>query len=271
MDKALDRTSDTMLLTGNAMPVIGLGTWKLARDTAGAIQSALEAGYRLIDTSGDYGSQPGIGEGVRRAGVARPAFYLTTKVEETDDAYEAVGRNLDELGLDHADLVLIHRPPDDGIGEALWRGLIRARENGLTVDIGVSNYSAEAIDALVEATGETPVVNQIEWSPFGHSREMLRHARENGIVLQAYSPLTRMRRLDDPTLAMLAGKYDKKPSQIVLRWNIEHGVVPLPKAGSREHQEENIDLFDIRLAKADMERLDALNEHYSALGKLPYV
>lgn len=270
MNRALDRTSDIMLLTGNAMPVIGLGTWKLTQDTAQAIETALDAGYRLIDTSGDYGSQQGIGEGIRRAGVPRSAFYLVTKVEETDDAYEAVGRNLDELGLDHADLVLIHRPPDDGVGEALWSGLIRARENGLTADIGVSNYPAESIDALVEATGETPVVNQIEWSPFGHSREMLRYAEENGIVLQAYSPLTRMRRLDDPTLTMLAGKYDKNPAQIILRWNIEHGVVPLPKAASRKHQQENIDLFDIRLSKADMERLDALNENYSALGKLPY-
>ena len=269
-DRMFDKTSDRMLHTGNTIPVIGLGTWKLTQGTARAIETALDAGYRLIDTSGDYGSQQGIGEGIRRAGVPRSAFYLATKVEETDDAYEAVGSNLDELGLDHTDLVLIHRPPDDGVSEALWRGLIRARENGLTVDIGVSNYPAESIDALVEATGETPVVNQIEWSPFGHSREMLRYAEENGIVLQAYSPLTRMRRLDDPTLTMLAGKYDKNPAQIILRWDIEHGVVPLPKAASREHQQENIDLFDIRLAKADMERLDALNENYSALGKLPY-
>lgn len=155
MDRTLDRTSEKMLRTGNTMPVMGLGTWKL-ENTADAIRTALEVGYRLIDTSGDYGTQEGIGEGIRRSGVARSAFYLVTKVEETDDAYEAVGRNLDELGLDHADLVLVHRPPDDGVGEVLWQGLIRARENGLTVDIGVSNYPAASIEALVEATGETP-------------------------------------------------------------------------------------------------------------------
>lgn len=165
---------------------------------------------------------------------------------------------------------LIHRPPQDGVGEILWRGLIRAKENGLTVDIGVSNYPAASIDALVEATGEAPVVNQIEWSPFGYSQDMLRHAEENAIVLQAYSPLTRTTRLDDPTLATIAERYDKTPAQILLRWDIQHGVVPLPKAGSRAHQEENLDVFDIRLAKADMQRLDALNERYSALGKLPY-
>jgi len=269
MDRTLDRTSEKMLRTGNTMPVMGLGTWKL-ENTADAIRTALEVGYRLIDTSGDYGTQEGIGEGIRRSGVARSAFYLVTKVEETDDAYEAVGRNLDELGLDHADLVLVHRPPDDGVGEVLWQGLIRARENGLTVDIGVSNYPAASIEALVEATGETPVVNQIEWSPFGHSPQMLRYADENAIVIQAYSPLTRMTRLDDPTLTMLAERYDKTPAQILLRWNLQHGVVPLPKAGKREHLEENLDVFDIRLAKADMQRLDGLNERYSALGKLPY-
>ncbi|MCO5147255.1 MAG: aldo/keto reductase [Aquamicrobium sp.] len=269
-DRMFDKTSDRMLHTGNTIPVIGLGTWKLTRDTADAIRTALQVGYRLIDTSGDYGTQEGIGEGIRRSGLARPDFYLTTKVEETDDAYEALGRSLDELGLDHADLVLIHRPPQDGVGEILWQGLIRARENGLAVDIGVSNYSAAAIDALAEATGVVPVVNQIEWSPFGHSEDMLRHAEENAIVLQAYSPLTRMTRLDDPTLATIAERYDKTPAQILLRWDVQHGVVPLPKAGSREHLEENLDIFDIRLAKADMQRLDGLNERYSALGKLPY-
>lgn len=270
IDRTFDKTSDRMLHTGNVIPVIGLGTWKLTRDTAATIRTALQLGYRLIDTSGDYGTQEGIGEGIQRSGLARPDFYLVTKVEETDDAYEALGRNLDELGLDHADLVLIHRPPKDGVGEALWRGLIRARENGLAVDIGVSNYPAAAIDALVEATGEVPAVNQIEWSPFGHSRDLLRYAQDNAIVLQAYSPLTRMTRLDDPTLATMAERYDKTPAQIVLRWNVQHGVVPLPKAGSREHLEENLDVFDIRLAKEDMRRLDALNERYSALGKLPY-
>lgn len=269
-DRMPDRTSDRMLHTGSAIPVIGLGTWKLTRDTAETIRTALEIGYRLIDTSGDYGTQEGIGEGIRRSGLARPDFYLTTKVEETDDAYEALGRNLDELGLDHADLVLIHRPPQDGVGEALWQGLIRARENGLAKDIGVSNYPAAAIDALAEATGVVPAVNQIEWSPFGHSEDMLRHAEENAIVLQAYSPLTRMTRLDDPTLATIAERYDKTPAQILLRWDVQHSVVPLPKAGSREHLEENLDIFDIRLSKADMQRLDALNERYSALGKLPY-
>lgn len=268
---AMDSINERILHTGSTMPVMGLGTWRLTRNTAAVVVAALEAGYRLIDTSGDYGTQKGIGDGIRRSGLARSDLYVTTKVEEMDDAYEAVGRDLDELGLDHADLVLIHRPPENGVGEDLWEGLIRARENGLAVDISVSNYSAASIDALAEMTGESPVVNQIEWSPFGYSREMLDYANENAIVLQAYSPLTRMRRLDDQTLATIAERYDKTPAQILLRWDLQHGIVPLPKAGSRDHLEENLDVFDIRLAKEDMARLDGLNERFSALGKLPYV
>lgn len=253
------------------MPVMGLGTWQLTQDTAGAVAAALALGYPMIDTSGDYGTQPGIGEGIRRSGAKRSDFYLVTKVEETDDAYEATRRNLDELGLDHADLMLIHRPPASGPGTQLWRGLIGAREDGLTRDIGVSNYSAALIDALADETGELPAVNQVEWSPFGHSDDLLRYAEDKGIVLQAYSPLTRTRRLDDETLRAIADAHDKTPAQVLLRWNLQRGTVPLPKANQREHMEENIRVFDFSLSEEEMKTLDALNTHYSSLGRLPYV
>lgn len=258
------------LNSGNAMPVIGLGTWQLTDDTAGAVAAALALGYPMIDTSGDYGTQSGIGEAIRRSGAARADFYLVTKVEETDDAYAATRTNLGELGLDFADLMLIHRPPPEDPGEALWRGLIRARDDGLARDIGVSNYSAALIDALIDATGVVPAVNQIEWSPFGHSEAMASYCGGRGIVIQAYSPLTRTRRLDDATLAAIAGKYDKTPAQLLIRWNLERGTVPIPKANRRSHLEENIDVFDFELSAADMAALDDLNERYSSLGTLPY-
>ncbi len=131
----------------------------------------------MIDTSGDYGTQPGVGEGIRQSGVRREDIFVVTKVEETDDAYEATRRNLDQLGMDHVDLMLIHRPPKSGAGIDLWRGLIRARDEDLVTDIGVSNYSEALIEELVGATGEVPVVNQLEWSPFGHSANMYRYRR----------------------------------------------------------------------------------------------
>lgn len=262
----MDPASTVPTRSGRRMPLLGLGTWQLTRDTPATVESALAMGYRMIDTSGDYGTQPGIAEGIRRSGLARDEVYLTTKVEETDDAYRAARRNLDELKLERADLLLIHRPPAHGAGQALWEGLIRARDEGLTRDIGVSNYSIALIEALVKATGEVPAVNQIEWSPFGHSREMLAFCRDRDILIQAYSPLTRARRLDDPRLAGIAGRYGKSPAQLLIRWCLQLGTVPLPKANARGHLEEDIDVFDFEIDGEDMAALERLNEGYSALG-----
>lgn len=266
----MDPRTDITLHTGRKMPVMGLGTWQLTKDTAGTVATALSLGYRLIDTSGDYGTQPGIGEGIVRSGVERAGLYLVTKVEETDDAYQATRNNLRELGLDYADLMLIHRPPPSGAGEDLWQGLIRAREDGLTRDIGVSNYSTELIGALIDATGEVPTVNQIEWSPFGYSEEMLRYAKERDIVIQAYSPLTRTKQLDHEVLLEMADKYGRSPAQLLIRWSLRRGTVPLPKANQRQHLEENIAVFDFDIAPEDMAALNRLNKRYSSLGGLPY-
>lgn len=258
------------LRSGNTMPVMGLGTWQLTDNSASTVATALELGYRLIDTSGDYGTQPGIGEGLNVSDLDRSDVYVVTKVEETEDAYDATVKNLSELGMDHADLMLIHRPPSTGAGEQLWRGLIKAKKDGLTTDIGVSNYSIELIESLVEASGEMPVVNQIEWSPFGYGDKMLRYTRENDIVIQAYSPLTRTQRLGDSTVNDIAGRHGKTAAQVLIRWNLQIGTVPIPKANRSDHLEEDIGVFDFELSDQDMSMLNALNERYSSLGSLPY-
>ncbi|MGH8167719.1 MAG: aldo/keto reductase [Woeseiaceae bacterium] len=259
------------LYTGRRIPVLGLGTWQLTDDTAATVARALELGYPMIDTSGDYGTQPGIGEAIRQAGAPRESFYLVSKVEEDENAYQATHTNLSELGLDYADLMLIHRPPDDGVGEVLWEGLLQAKREGLTRDIGVSNYSMEQIRELTEMTDEKPCVNQIEWTPFGCSRQMQDYCRENQIVIQAYSPLTRTERFEDATLARISQRLGKSPAQLLLRWNLQRGTVPIPKANRVEHLQENLDVFDFKLDDDDMAALDDLNEHYSSLGTLPYV
>ncbi len=253
------------------MPVLGLGTWLLKDDTAGTVEEALRLGYRMIDTSGDYGTQPGVGEALRRTDVDRDEIFLVTKVEEDEDAYEATRRNLDELGQERADLMLIHRPPKNGPGVELWEGLIRARDEGLARDIGVSNYTTEQMDELIRATGETPVVNQIEWSPFGWSREMLDYCERHGIAIQAWSPLTRARRLDNERLRSVAATHDRTPAQVLLRWSIQRGTVPLPKANRRDHLAENLGALEFELSSADLDVLNSLNEEFSALGVLPYV
>lgn len=267
----MDLNSRISLHTGRKMPVLGLGTWKLTHETAATVEAALAAGYRMIDTAVDYGSQEGIGEAIGNSGLGRHEIYVVTKIEEDDDAVEGVRRDLSELQLEYADLTLIHRPPPEGPGETLWRGLIQAQEEGLVRDIGVSNYSADMVDELADRTGVKPVVNQVEWSPFGHDGRLQEHHGKKGIVIQAYSPLTRGERLDDSGLAEIAEVYGKTPAQILIRWNLQRGTVPLPKANRTEHFRENIDVFDFEISADDMSRLGRLDENYSALGGLPYV
>lgn len=262
----MDRDTRVQLHTGSSMPIVGLGTWQLTKNTADIVAYTLELGYRMIDTSSDYGTQPGVGEGIRKSGIERSKFYLVTKVEEDDDAYERTEANLEELGLTYVDLMLIHRPPPDGAGEELWEGLIQAKEDGLTRDIGVSNYPIELIEKLIDFSDEVPVVNQIEWSPFGHSDEMLSYCAERDIIIQAYSPLTHGKRLGDRTLLTLADKYGKSPAQVLIRWNLQLGTVPIPKANQRKHLEENLEVFDFEVTAEDMKRLSGLNETYSSLG-----
>jgi 2,5-diketo-D-gluconate reductase A len=259
------------LRTGSDMPTIGLGTWQLTKDTAESVSTAIDLGFRMIDASSDYGTQPEIAEGIKKSGIDRSEIYIVTKVEETDNAYERTLSNLKELQTDYIDLMLIHRPPQEGVGVELWEDLIKAKEDGLVLDIGVSNYSIMQMEELIDKTGEVPTVNQIEWSPFGHSREMRQYCIEREIIIQAYSPLTRGKRLEDDSLIQTAEKYGKTPAQILIRWSIQKGAVPLPKANKKSHQEEDIDVFDFEITAEDMKFLSSLNEEYSSLGNLPYV
>lgn len=269
----MDSTTTIRLRSGNGMPVIGLGSWRLTDDTPDIIATALKLGYRMIDTSGDYGTQPGIGAGIQKSGINREDLFLVTKVEDTDaDAYDAAQQNLEELQQEYADLVLIHRPPGPDAGLRLWEELIQAKNDALTRDIGVSNYSIEQIQKLVDATGEMPAVNQIEWTPFGHSQEMLKYCKQEGIVIQAYSPLTQGKRLQDATIQDLAALYRCSPAQILLRWCLQLGVVPIPKASKAEHMQDNLGIFDFEISADDMATLNGLNEEYSAFGvPLPYL
>lgn len=266
----MHKDSTVRLLSGRQMPIIGLGTWQLGENGDQKIGAAISMGYRMIDTSGDYGTQANVGRGLKSSGVNRDDIFIVTKVEEDEDSYDATKRNLNQLGLEYVDLMLIHRPPRDGsAGHELWHGLIRAKAEGLVRDIGVSNYSEEQVQELASGSNETPVVNQIEWSPFGFSEEMHDFCRQNDIVIQAYSPLTRAERLEDAVLQDLSDKYEVSPAQILLRWDIQMGVVPIVKASQARHMRENIEVFDFELSREDMEDLASLNEMYSSLASKP--
>ena len=239
--------------------------------TVETVPQALEAGYRMIDTSGDYHTQRGIGEALRHCDLARG--HLRRDQDRGDgrrvrgDARES-RRAAARLRGSRA------HPPAAGSGRGrsrCGRGCGAPSAKGSREDIGVSNYSIEQIEELVYRTGELPAVNQIEWSPFGHSPRMLDFCHDNHIVIQAWSPLTRAQRLNDDKLSAMAARYGKTPAQLLIRWNLQLGVVPLPKANHAQHQRENLEVFDFEIRQPDMAKLRTLNEHYSALGTLPYV
>ena len=270
-DESLTPESNRILPSGNRMPLLGLGTLKLTHHTVATICHAFEAGFRMIDTAPEYHTQRGIGDAIRACGFDRHDIFVITKVEPNDDAYAAIHRNLAQLKLEYVDLVLINSAPRHDGGELSWHGLRRAKRDGLAHDIGVANYSIDDIEELVYRTGEMPAVNQIEWSPFGHSPRMLDFCRENEIVIQSASPLTRGARLNDDKVGAMAARYGKTTAQLLLRWNLQLGAVPLPKANLPEHLRDNLHVFDFEISSQDMLRLNGLNEHFSAIDRLQYV
>jgi 2,5-diketo-D-gluconate reductase A len=274
------RSSEPALLTpeschvlpsGNRMPLLGLGTRELNHHTFETVCSALEMGFRMLDTSPEYHTQRGIGDAMRACGFERHDLFVVTKVGAHVDTYAAIHRNLAQLRLEYADLALLDAAREHDAVEMAWQGLRRARRDGLAHDIGVAGGSIDGVEELVYRTGEMPAVNQLEWSPFGHSPRMLDFCRDNGILILAARPLTHAHRLNDDKVGAMAARYGKTPAQLLIRWNLQLGVVPLPKANHVQHLRENLNVFDFEIAAHDMGRLNGLNEHYSAQKKLGYL
>lgn len=261
-----------LLNSGSEMPVVGFGTRGLVGAEAECcVREALEAGYRLIDTSPEYGSERRIASALGRFGDAAEEIFLTTRVSPGANPYVATLRQLEALGVERLDLCLLQRPGPTISPVPYWEGMIEAKEDGLTSAIGVSGFSSRDIDLLIASSGTPPSVNQVEWSPFGHYPAMLEHAAERGVVIQAHSPLTRGRRLDDPLITELAARHARTPAEIMIRWAIQVGVAVVVKAAMAEHRRSNLDVFDFELSREEMHRMVSLNRGYSALGGLPYL
>jgi 2,5-diketo-D-gluconate reductase A len=274
------RTSEPALLapeschvlpSGNRMPLLGLGTRELNFHTVDTVCSALELGFRMLDTSPEFHTQRGIGDAIRACGFERHDIYVITKVEPHEDSYAAIHRNLSQLKLQYVDLALVRGIAGQDVGDMAWHGLRRAKRDGLVHDIGVCSFAIDSVEELVYRSGEMPAVNQLEWSPFGHSPGMLDFCRDNGIVIQAWSPLTGALRLNDDKVGHMAARYGKTPAQLLIRWNLQLGVVPLPKANHVQHLRENLNVFDFEITAPDMAKLGALNVHYSARDNLGYL
>jgi diketogulonate reductase-like aldo/keto reductase len=242
------------------MPLLGFGTWRLSGDEARlAVGWALEAGYRHVDTATAYGNEREVGAAVADSGLDRDDVFITTKMPAENAGRElaTLHESLDALGTDHVDLWLVHWPPNGTAGVDSWRAFVQARDEGMARAIGVSNYSLAQIDELASATGVTPAVNQVKWCPSLYDPAFVAGCQERGVVLEGYSPF-RAGDLEDPTLVGIARRHGKAPTQVVVRWHLQHGFVVIPKSAHRERIEANADVGDLELTPDEMAALDAL-------------
>lgn len=241
---------------------MGLGVWDIpdGQPTIDAVVWALEAGYRHIDTAKLYANERGVGEGVRRSGVPREEVWVTTKLSPRDfaRAERALATSLRELRFDYVDLYLVHWPVP-GTVKRIWKAMERLHEAGGARSIGVSNYSPGQLQAVLDVATVAPAINQVKFSPFGFKEANLEFCKRSEVVVEAYSPLTRGRRLGDARLREIADRYERSPAQVLLRWALHKGTVVLPKSTNRERIRENIAVFDFELSDADVAALDALN------------
>ena len=254
-------TDRSVVLAGDVeMPLVGLGTWRLhGRAAYEAVRYALEAGYRHLDTATMYRNEAEIGRALRDSGVPREEVFLTTKLPPDRGGHprRTLAESLAALGTDHVDLWLVHWPPDGRAEPGLWREFLAAQEDGLARAVGVSNYRTAQVDELAAATGRTPVVNQVPWSPADHDPVLLAESRDRGVLVEGYSPLKRTN-LANPVLTEIAAAHGATAAQVVLRWDLEHRVTVLVKSANPERIAANIDLLRFSLSSGEVAEIDAL-------------
>jgi diketogulonate reductase-like aldo/keto reductase len=246
---------------GTEMPVLGLGVWQMAAgvETEQAVEWALEAGYRHVDTAAYYRNEQSVGAALRRSGLPREEVFVTTKLlPHHPRASRELAKSLERLGLDYVDLYLIHWPIPLR-NAPVWRELESLQEQGLAREIGVSNFGVDTLERLRGKGSQRPAVDQIEFNPFCYRRRLLEHCLKEGIVFEAYSPLNRGRGLDHPSICAVADRLHRTPAQVMLRWAIQHQAVVIPKSSRQERIRSNAQVFDFELESADMETLDALD------------
>ncbi|WP_367069112.1 aldo/keto reductase [Bacillus velezensis] len=258
------------LHNGVEMPWFGIGVFKVEEgaELVNAVKTALVHGYRSVDTAAIYGNEEGVGEGIRQglqeAGLKREDIFVTSKVWNADLGYEetlkAFDTSLEKLGLDYLDLYLIHWPVEGKYIDA-WRALETLYRDGRIKAIGVSNFQIHHLKHLMKETEIKPMINQVEYHPRLSQKELLAFCTEQGIQLEAWSPLMQGQLLDHPVLQEIAEKYGKSAAQVILRWDLQNGVITIPKSTKKHRIEENANVFDFELSADDMKRIDDLNEN----------
>ena len=261
---------DITLNDGRSMPRLGLGVWQTpAGDAARIMAEAVAAGYRAVDTASAYGNEEGVGQGLAGTDV-----FLTTKLWNADHGFDATLRafeiSLERLKRKTVDLYLIHWPaPRKDLYVETWKALVRLREEGRALSIGVSNFNADHLERIIGETGVTPAVNQIELHPRFQQRALREVHARLGVLTESWSPLGRGKLLDDPALAALAAKHGKTPAQVVIRWHLDEGLILIPKTVSAERLRENIAVWDFTLDGDDLARIAALDSAEGRTGPDP--
>ena len=253
---------------GALVPQLGFGVYKIEPErTADAVTTALEVGYRHVDTAQMYGNEHAVGQAVREAGIDRADVFITSKLNngfhKPDDARRAFDNTLHALGVDYVDLFLIHWPLPtlyDGDFVSTWRTLEEFNNDGRARSIGVSNFQITHLQRLARETDTTPAVNQIESHPYFPNDEVRAYGREHGIATEAWAPIARGKVLDDPVVTRIARAADRSPAQVVLRWHIQRGDIVFPKSVTPQRVRENFALFDFELGEADIDALCALDK-----------
>jgi 2,5-diketo-D-gluconate reductase A len=250
---------------GVEIPQLGFGVFQVPpEETAEATTRALLAGYRHVDTAAAYGNEAGVGQAVHAAGLDRDEVFVTTKCFNDshgfDQSQRALKESLHRLEMEHVDLYLIHWPiPSQDRYVETWRGLIAAQEQGLARAIGVSNFQPAHLARIVDETGVTPAVNQIELHPRLQQPGLRREHADRGIVTEAWSPLAQGQVLDDPVIAGIAETHERTPAQVVIRWHLQLGNVVIPKSVTPERIDENLAVFDFHLSESEMAAIEALD------------
>ena len=256
----------TILHNGVKMPNFGLGVYKSqdGEEVINAIHYAVKAGYRSIDTASLYFNETGVGEAIKQCGLPREELFITTKVWNSDQGYEstlaAFEESMKKLDLEYLDLYLIHWPVKEKYKDT-WRALEKLYKDGRVRAIGVSNFHQHHLEDLMSVAQVKPMVNQVELHPFLSQVELRAYCQSEGIAIEAWSPLARGRVLQDPTLAEIAAKYNKSIPQIVLRWDLQHGIITIPKSVHEQRIIDNADIFDFELSVEDMKKIDSLNRN----------
>ena len=250
----------------NSIPVLGLGVAELSPEqTESAVASALEAGYRMIDTASIYGYEEAVGRAVAASGLPRDELFITTKLATADQGFQssqdAIKASLERLGLDYGDLYLIHWPAEqNGKYIDAWGGIMRSRQDGLIKSIGVSNFTPEHLSNIIDLSFFPPAVNQIELHPLLNQSELRAVHAEHSIVTEAYSPLGVGKLLEHPAITAVAGAHGKSPAQVLIRWSLQLGNVVIPRSSDPARIAENADVFDFELTAAEVDTLNALDD-----------